>query len=56
MVFVIVGEQHDVDVREVVEINTRVDPADAGYAGPEVDMVTGVQEVWLRRSVGGNEA
>lgn len=54
MVLVVVGEQHDVDVREVVEIHTRVDSADAGYAGPEVDVITGVQEVWLRRSVGGN--
>lgn len=55
MILVVVGQQDYVDVREVMEINTWVVPADAGYARPEVDVITGVEEVWLHRSVSGNE-
>lgn len=55
MIFVVVGQQDDVDVRKVVEINAWVVPANAGDTGPEVDMVTGVEEVWLYRSVSEHE-
>lgn len=47
VVGVVVREEDGVDVREVVEVEGRVREAGAGYAGPEVDVVAGVEEVGL---------
>lgn len=53
MILVIMGEQNQVDVREVVKVNGWVGLASASYARPEMNMVTGVEEVGLRRPVSG---
>lgn len=53
VVGVVVREEDGVDVREVVEVEGRVREAGAGYAGPEVDVVAGVEEVGLRLRGGG---
>lgn len=47
VVGVVVGQEHGVDVREVVQVEGRVRLSGAGYAGPEVDVVAGVEEVGL---------
>lgn len=44
---VVVTQQDTVDLREIMEIDRWVGLACASYARPEVDVITGVEEVWL---------
>lgn len=53
---VVVGEEDQVDAREVVQVDSRVCLAGARYTGSKVYMVAGVQEVGLdkRDAIGGS--
>lgn len=41
------AQQHTVNLRQIVQVDRRVRDARAGDAGPEVDVIACVQEVWL---------
>ena len=44
---VVVGEEDQVDAREVVQVDGRVCPAGARYTGSKMYVVAGVKEVGL---------
>lgn len=47
VVGMVVGEKDYIDVREVVQVDSRFSLADACHAGAEMDMITSVEEVGL---------